>query len=154
MKIYTLKITQKLPVSIAEAWSFFSDPSNLEKITPTDMGFEVLEDYQGEAMYAGQVINYIVRPLFGISMRWTTEITHVQEPNYFVDEQRFGPYAFWHHKHMFKEIPGGVEMTDFLHYGIPYGCLGRIANAILVKNKLKEIFDYRRTILEERFGKF
>ena len=153
MKVYSFRTVQYLPISLDEAWDFFSSPANLEKITPAKMQFEILGDYQGEKMYAGQIINYFVRPILNIPMRWTTEITHVKNGEYFIDEQRFGPYALWHHKHFFKEIPGGVEMTDFLHYAIPYGIFGRIANSVMVAGQLKEIFGYRFKVLEERFGK-
>ncbi len=104
-------------------------------------------------MYAGQVISYTVRPLAGIPMTWVTEITHVNTPNYFVDEQRFGPYAFWHHQHFLKEVPGGVEMRDIVHYALPLGLLGRLANSLLVKNKLQKIFDFRHKKLESLFGR-
>lgn len=153
MKIYSFKTVQQLPISMAEAWDFFSSPANLKEITPKEMQFQVLNDYQGERMYQGQVINYFVRPLLSIPLRWTTEITHVKDMEYFIDEQRFGPFAFWHHKHFFKEIPGGVEMSDFLHYAVPFGVIGRIANSLMVASQLKEIFEYRFKVLESRFGK-
>lgn len=116
------------------------------------MGFEITSGFRGEKMYAGQVISYIVKPVAGIPMRWITEITHVNEPNYFVDEQRSGPYAFWHHKHFLKEIPGGVEMRDLIHYTLPLGPLGWIANNLFVKKQLQDIFLYRKMVLEELFG--
>jgi len=104
-------------------------------------------------MYPGQIIEYDVTPLMGINMHWVTEITHVVHHQYFVDEQRFGPYAFWHHKHFLKEIPGGVEMSDLLHYKVPFGILGTAVNSLFIKNKIKEIFDYRYNKLEELFNK-
>lgn len=153
MKVFELEKTQKLPISIAEAWDFLSSPSNLSKITPSYMGFEITSGFKGEKMYSGQVISYIVKPVAGIPMRWTTEITHVHEPHYFVDEQRFGPYVFWHHKHFLKEIPGGVEMRDLIHYALPLGPLGWMANSLFVKKQLDDIFLYRKMVLEEMFGK-
>lgn len=153
MKVYHFESTQILPISLAEAWSFFSSPSNLKKITPEELDFRILQDFKNEKMYAGQLINYIVRPVFGIPMRWTTEITHVVDRSYFVDEQRFGPYTLWHHKHFFKEIDGGVEMIDSVHYALPLGVLGRIAHWLFVKKKLTAIFEYRRKVLEVEFGK-
>lgn len=105
-------------------------------------------------MFPGQIIQYTVTPLFGIKMKWVTEITHVVDHQYFVDEQRFGPYALWHHKHFFREIPGGVEMEDIVDYRLPMGLLGRLAHPILVQSKLREIFDYRRAKLVELFGEF
>ena len=151
--MYTLKRTQRIPISIEEAWNFFQNPGNLSKITPSEMGFETLSDVP-EKMYPGLFIHYKVSPLFGIKMNWTTEITYVQEPNYFVDEQRVGPYAIWHHEHHFKEIEGGVEMLDRVNYKIPLGILGKIAHPLVVKGKLEEIFEFRIKRVEEIFGKW
>jgi ligand-binding SRPBCC domain-containing protein len=117
------------------------------------MGFKITSDLGDGKMYSGQIISYIVTPVLNIPMEWVTEISHVSEPHYFVDEQRFGPYAFWHLKHFFKEIEGGVEMTDTVHYKVPLGPIGDVVNALFVKNKLKEIFDYRYQKLESLFGK-
>lgn len=153
MKIYTLHTTQKLPISINEAWDFISDPKNLETITPDSMGFKTISG-DDKKMFPGQIIQYIVKPLFGIPMKWVTEITHVADKSYFVDEQRFGPYALWHHKHFLKEIPGGVEMEDIVDYALPLGFLGQLVQPFLVKPKIKEIFDYRRDKLIELFGEF
>jgi len=136
-----------------DAWEFFSSPANLQKMTPPDMEFKITSGYKGEKMYSGQIITYIVKPLAGIPLTWVTEITHVQEPHYFVDEQRFGPYALWHHKHFFNEIPGGIEMRDQVHYALPMGILGRIANSLFVEKQLKHIFDFRFKKMEELFGK-
>ena len=151
MKIYTLHATQRLPITMSEAWEFLSDPKNLKVITPDYMGFHILSGAD-RPMYAGQIIQYIVTPVMGIKTKWVTEITHVKDMTYFVDEQRFGPYALWHHKHFIKEIEGGVEMEDIIDYKLPLGWLGQLAHPILVKPKLKEIFDYRRTKLNELFG--
>ena len=153
MKIFELEKTQQLPISIVQAWEFLSSPSNLAKITPPYMGFEITSGFKGEKMYSGQVISYFVKPVAGIPLRWVTEITHVNEPNYFVDEQRFGPYTFWHHKHFLKAIPGGVEMRDLIHYALPLGPLGSLANNLFVKKQLNDIFTYRKFVLEEMFGK-
>ncbi|KQS53433.1 MULTISPECIES: SRPBCC family protein [Flavobacterium] len=153
MKLYTLHTKQQLPVSIETAWEFISNPKNLEIITPKSMQFKTLSGDEKE-MFAGQIIHYKITPLFGISMQWVTEITHVQEQKFFVDEQRFGPYAFWHHKHFLKAIPGGVEMEDIVHYKLPMGLLGQLAHPFMVKPKLDEIFAYRRKKLIEIFGEF
>lgn len=153
MKIYTLHSKQNLPITIDEAWEFLSDPKNLKVITPEYMGFKTLSG-DDRAMFAGQIIQYIVTPVMGIPMKWVTEITHVKDNSYFVDEQRFGPYALWHHKHFLKEIPGGVEMEDIVDYKIPMGLLGQLVHPILVAPKLKEIFDFRRKKLIELFGEF
>ena len=153
MKIYRLKTTQKLPISVSEAWDFLSDPKNLKTITPDYMGFKILTEVEPK-MYPGQIIQYIVTPLLGIPAKWVTEITHVQEGKYFVDEQRFGPYALWHHKHFIQPIAVGVEMIDIVDYKIPFGWLGQLMHPILVGPKLKEIFTYREQALESIFGKY
>ncbi len=151
MKIYTLHKKQNLPISIEKAWNFLSDPNNLKTITPDYMGFNIISGAD-RPMYAGQIIQYIVTPVFGIKTKWVTEITHSVDQKYFVDEQRFGPYALWHHKHFIHEIEGGVEMEDIIDYKLPLGLLGQLAHPILVKPKLKEIFEYRQQKLEKLFG--
>jgi ligand-binding SRPBCC domain-containing protein len=138
---------------MATLWDFMSSPQNLAKITPPYMGFHILTKLGDEKMHAGQIIEYYVTPLAGIKMHWVTEITHVKDKEYFVDEQRFGPYAFWHHKHLLKEVPGGVEMIDTLHYKVPFGILGKLVNALFIKNKVNEIFNFRYNKLEELFNK-
>lgn len=153
-KVYSLKTVQQLPVSIDEAWDFFSRPSNLKNITPPELGFVITSKHHGERMYAGQIISYKVKPLLGIPLFWMTEITHVEPGKYFVDEQRYGPYTMWHHQHHFKAIPGGVEMTDIVHYKLPLGVLGDMANTFLVKHELKKIFDFRFQKAEALFGPF
>lgn len=152
--MHEIRSKQKLPITLQQGWEFLSSPYNLKKITPPYMGFDILSGFDGEKMYPGMIINYIVRPLFGLPMNWTTEITHVVEPHYFVDEQRFGPYAFWHHKHFLKEIDGGVEMEDIVHYKVPFGPVGKIVNALVVRKKVEEIFRYREKVLKEMFGEF
>jgi ligand-binding SRPBCC domain-containing protein len=153
MKIYTYHVKQNLPITIEEAWEFLSNPKNLKVITPDYMGFITLSG-DDRPMFAGQIIQYIVTPILGIPTKWVTEITHVIDKKYFVDEQRFGPYSLWHHKHFIKEIPGGVEMEDIIDYKIPLGFLGQMVHPILVKPKLNEIFEYRRKKLIELFGEF
>ncbi len=153
MKIYQKSSIQKLPISVEEAWDFLSDPKNLKTITPDYMGFEIVSGAD-RSMYPGQIIQYIVTPVLGIKTKWVTEITHVKEGEYFVDEQRFGPYALWHHKHFIKPIEGGIEMEDIIDYKIPFGILGQCVHPFLVKPKLKEIFEYREQKLIELFGEF
>lgn len=153
MKLYSIHTVQKLPISLDEAWEFISNPKNLEVITPKSMGFKTLSGDEKE-MFAGQIIHYKITPLFRISLQWVTEITHVQDKKFFVDEQRFGPYSFWHHKHFLKEISGGVEMEDIVHYKVPMGILGQMAHPFLVKPKLDEIFAFRQKKLIELFGEF
>ena len=153
MKIYRLESKQNLPISKKEAWEFLSNPKNLKTITPEYMSFDILSGAD-RPMFAGQIIQYIVTPLLGIKNKWVTEITHVVDGEYFVDEQRFGPYALWHHKHFIKEIPGGVEMEDIIDYKVPMGILGQLVHPFIVKPKLDEIFEFRRKKLIERFGEF
>lgn len=141
-----------MPIDLATAWEFFSSPQNLQKITPAEMGFIITSDNETSKTYAGQIITYKISPVLGIPLDWMTEITHVQEPNYFVDEQRFGPYTMWHHEHHFKAIPGGVEMTDIVYYKLPLGFLGEIAHQLFVKQQLAGIFSYRSRKLIELFG--
>jgi ligand-binding SRPBCC domain-containing protein len=154
MATYSLKTVQNIPVDLDTAWSFFSNPANLQAITPQNMGFQILSHHHGTKMYAGQIIEYNVRPLFGIPIYWMTEITHVEDRKHFIDEQRFGPYQLWHHQHHFKEINGGVEMTDIVHYRNPLGILGNLANSLFVQKQLQQIFEYRIQKVEELFGKW
>ena len=153
MKIYRLHTTQNLPISINEAWNFLSDPVNLKTITPDYMGFEILSGAE-KKMFPGQIIQYLVTPILGIPTKWVTEITHVKKGEYFVDEQRFGPYSLWHHKHFLKPIKNGVEMEDIIDYKIPFGLFGQMIHPILVKPKLNEIFKYRKIKLVELFGEY
>jgi len=154
MKFYTIKSTQKLPISLEEAWDFFSTPNNLQKITPASMNFKITSDQKdGERMYQGQIITYVLTPLFGIPIKWMTEITHVVHHDYFVDEQRFGPYKLWHHRHSFKRIDSGVEMTDEVNYVLPFGVLGTMAHYLFLRKKIESIFVHRTKILEDLFKK-
>jgi len=152
-KVYAFKTVQKIPISLDRAWEFFSNPANLETITPDNMEFKTISKYHGTTMYAGQVIEYKLSPFLGIPLYWMTEITHVDDQKYFVDEQRYGPYSMWHHQHHFKVIDSGVEMTDIVHYKLPLWFLGDIANSLFVKKQLQQIFDYRFKKVEELFGK-
>jgi ligand-binding SRPBCC domain-containing protein len=153
MKVYALERKIVIKSTMAEVWDFFSSPYNLNEITPPDMSFEILTDIKGKKMFPGMIINYKVRPLLNIPLRWTTEITHCADNSYFVDEQRFGPYTFWHHLHKFEQKENGVEMTDLVHYALPMGPLGTIANALYVQKRLEGIFDYRNEIIEKKFNK-
>jgi ligand-binding SRPBCC domain-containing protein len=148
--MYQLKRQQLVKTDMATCWDFFSSPGNLQKITPKYMGFDVLTEVP-EKMYEGLMIEYRVRPLLGIPMNWITEITHVKEHHFFVDEQRKGPYRIWHHEHHFETVDNGVLMSDIVSYELPYGILGKIAHPILVQRKLNEIFDFRFEIVEEIF---
>lgn len=151
--MHTIKAVQKIPATLEKTWDLFSNPANLQKITPESMKFKVLTELP-DKIFSGQIIDYKVSPLFGIPLSWRTEITDVKHGEFFVDEQRIGPYARWHHEHHFKAIEGGVEMTDIVEYKNPLGYLGKLANGILVKRKLRKIFEYRFRKVEEMFGKW
>lgn len=151
MKLYQLHSRQVFPISMDEAWEFLSDPKNLQVITPSQMGFHILSGAE-KKMHAGQVIQYLVKPFPFMTTRWVTEITHVKEGSYFVDEQRFGPYALWHHKHFLKPAGQGVEMEDVIDYKLPFGFVGALFHPILVKKQLLEIFRYRERKLSKLFG--
>ena len=154
MAFYQLLKTQKLPAGITEIWNFISAPANLKEITPDHMGFMVTGDTGEEKMYPGMIITYKISPFLGIKLNWMTEITHVKDFEYFVDEQRIGPYSMWHHQHKIEPIEGGVLMTDIVTYQPPMGILGALAHSLLIRNQLQDIFDYRTVALEKRFGKF
>jgi ligand-binding SRPBCC domain-containing protein len=154
MAVHSLKAVQKIPGHLPAIWSFFSNPSNLATITPAYLRFKTISKHHGDAIYAGQIIEYTVRPLLGIPLYWMTEITHVMDNKYFIDEQRYGPYSLWHHQHHFNIIEGGVEMTDIVHYKIPFWLLGDAANALFIRKQLKDIFSYRYLKTVEVFGEW
>ncbi len=150
MIIYRYEQKQLIKTNINTAWSFFSNPNNLSKITPASMKFNVLSELP-EKMFAGMIINYTVNPFSFLKVRWTTEIVQSEENKFFIDEQRFGPYKFWFHQHFFKEVSNGIEMTDVVYYAIPFGFIGRLFGAKIVKRKLNQIFEYRKIKVEEIF---
>jgi len=149
--IFTLVVRQFVKTSITEAWDFFSSPGNLSKITPQHMGFSITSGEPAK-MYPGQIISYKVSPFPGFTTNWVTEITQVQEKQFFVDEQRFGPYRMWHHEHHFEVLDDGVLMTDRVSYKLPLGFLGRIAHWVFVRRQLLQIFDYRIAAMEKKFN--
>ena len=153
MKISKLKYSQKLPINLNEAWDFLSSPNNLELITPKSMDFNII-DWDKKKAYPGQIIQYTVKPLLGIKINWVTEITQVRDKEFFIDEQRFGPYTFWHHKHFIKEIEGGVIMEDVIHYKPPFGFIGVLLNFLFINSKLNSVFKYRELELIKTFGNF
>ncbi|RFS20678.1 hypothetical protein DVR12_19150 [Chitinophaga silvatica] len=154
MAFYQFIQEQQLPVSMEAIWDYISSPDNLKEITPEYMDFKVTSLAPSDKMYPGLIITYIIKPLLNIPLKWMTEITQVKDMEYFVDEQKIGPYRLWHHQHRFKEIEGGVLMTDIVTYAPPFGFLGAIANKLFLKKQLKELFEYRTKALEKRFGKF
>lgn len=156
MGFYQLTSAQKIPASLDEVWKFISAPDNLKRITPAYMGFQITSKQSTERMYEGMIISYKVSPIpfLPINLTWVTEITHVKDKVYFVDEQRIGPYSLWHHQHQLTEIDGGVLMEDIVSYEPPFSILGDIANFIFIKHQLKGIFDFRFKAVEEIFGKW
>ncbi len=149
--IYTLEASQELNISLAEAWDYFSSPENLSKITPPKMGFHITSKVDRKA-YQGQIITYKVSPIPFIKTNWVTEITAVKEQEFFIDEQRFGPYSMWHHEHFFEELANGKTlMKDKISYKIPFGFLGSIAQSLFIKNQLQSIFEYREEVLDTIF---
>jgi ligand-binding SRPBCC domain-containing protein len=153
MAVYQLYEKMELPVSLEEVWDFISSPENLKEITPDYMGFIISTPKLPKKIYPGLMISYKVSPLLGIKMNWLTEITQVQEPYYFVDEQRAGPYALWHHEHRLSPTRQGVLMTDLVTYRPPGGPLGDLAQRMFIRKQLDGIFRYREEALETRFGK-
>ena len=151
MKLYTLHKTQKLPITVDEAWAFLCNPANLSKLTPPKMNMNIISK-EDRPIYAGQILQYSVTPLPGFKTKWVSEITQFKDCNYFVDVQLYGPYSFWHHKHFIRAIEGGVEMEDLIHYKVPLGWLGQLVQPIIVKPKLEAVFNFRKTQLEAIFG--
>ena len=150
MYLQRLERVQFLPLSIEEAWNFFSSPENLDVITPEDLSFEIKSDLP-EKMYAGMIIEYRLK-LFGfVPQNWVTEITQVEEHRFFIDEQKFGPYSFWHHQHWFESVEGGTEMRDILHYRLPFGVLGKMVHTLFIKQQVENIFSHRKKVLNQLF---
>lgn len=150
MKVHVLEKTSVIPIGIGEAWEFFSSPANLDRLTPPEMAFRILH-IPSEKMYEGEIIVYKIRVAPGIWMRWTTEIKAVEEGRSFVDEQRSGPYRFWHHRHTFEEVEGGTKVTDLVHYSLGMWWAGDVAHALFVRKKLERIFGYREKVMGEIF---
>lgn len=152
MSVFKLKRTQHVNASIEDVWAFFTNPNNLSKITPDNMGFKITSEPHSGSIYPGQIITYKVYPVLNIPMFWMTEITHVIEHKLFVDEQREGPYKIWHHEHHFETVENGVLMTDIIHYQPPFGFIGNIANALFIKRQLNAIFDFRTNTINQVFN--
>lgn len=152
--MYTICYSQRVPLSLEECWRFFSSPRNLKMITPEHLRFSILNDPGPGTIYAGQIIHYRIKPIWNIPIEWVTEITHVQKPDYFIDEQRSGPYKLWHHEHRFEAIENGVLMHDTVYYQLHFGFAGRALHALWVKSAVEAIFTYRKDKLETLFGSY
>ncbi len=152
MRIHRVSATQLLPVDLDTAWSFFSDPRNLQLMTPPWLNLVPTSELP-DAMHPGLIVTYTVKPALGIPITWVTEITQVVDRQLFVDEQRFGPYRFWHHQHHFREVSGATEARDIVHYALPFGLAGDLAGATMVRKRVAGIFAYREEALIRRFGR-
>lgn len=142
-----------IPRPLEETWEFFSRPENLKKLTPKDVKFEFLTPLEGVTMYPGIAIQYRVTPFPFFTTDWITEITQIKHHEYFIDDQRVGPFALWHHQHHFRAIDDQhTEMTDILHYQAPLGPLGTIADWLFVHRQVKEIFRFREIAVRDYFG--
>ena len=152
MSHFQFRREQFIQTDIESIWDFASSPKNLKEITPDYMSFDITAKGLPEKMYPGMIISYKVSPLFNIKMNWVTEITHVKDYHFFVDEQRLGPYKMWHHQHFFEKKDNGVMMIDIVTYIPPFGFLGDIANSLFIKKQLNNIFDYRFKIMDQKFN--
>ncbi|MDP2413650.1 SRPBCC family protein [Daejeonella sp.] len=150
--IYYFKTEHLLPVSIDEAWDFFSSAKNLARITPPEMDFKILSNLDEKEIYEGMIIDYIVKPAFGIPLKWQTEIINVNKPHSFADKQLKGPYKIWEHTHTFIQQGNGILMQDEIKYQIPFGIIGQIAHSLFVREKVKDIFRFREKALDKIFG--
>jgi len=153
MKTYQFKQTQIVNADIATVWSFFASPRNLNKITPPDMNFEIVDIGGTGEIQKGQIIKYNVSPLPFLRLSWTTRIEDVDPKRSFADDQIKGPFAKWYHRHTFKPTVNGVEMMDEVTYSIPFGPIGVLANYLVVQHRVREIFNYRRRQIEIIFPK-
>lgn len=150
MSLHRFETSQTLPIDPGEAWDFFADPRNLALITPPELAFEVVSPLP-ERMHPGLIVRHRLRPFGGVRVDWITGISHLVEGELFVDEQR--PYRFWRHRRHFRPAAGGVEIGDIVHYAAPFGPPGDLLNALLVEDRVRAIFDYRRRVPEQRFGR-
>ena len=153
MSVYQFYKEQRIHTTVDEIWDFVSSPRNLKEITPDYMGFEITTAHMSDIMYPGMIISYKVSPVLGIKLPWVTEITHVSNKEFFVDEQRKGPYKMWHHEHRIIQTDDGLIMTDLITYEPPFGFLGALANKLFIKKQLNDIFDYRKKIIDDKFNK-
>ena len=151
MKIYYFKASQFLSTDINTAWNFFSSAKNLATITPPELGFKILTDLDEKDIYEGMLIDYTVKPLFGIPLHWKTEIQKIEKPFMFMDKQLKGPYKIWEHTHHFTQKEGGVFMEDEVKYQLPFGIIGQLTHSMIVRKKIERIFEYRKMILDKIF---
>ena len=146
---FQLRCQMLVKLPIEEVFEVFQNPYNLIKITPPSMGFEVTNE-EPVQMRKGELIHYRFR-MMGLPLTWTTLISDYAPPFRFIDEQLKGPYTRWHHLHTFKEIAGGVEVSDIVDYKLPLGMLGLLGQPI-VKPQLLQIFRFRQQALSKMWG--
>ena len=152
MATYHFKTEQFIPIGIDEAWDFFSSAKNLALITPPEMDFKILTELDDREIFEGMIIDYTVRPLFGIPLKWQTEIIKVKKPWSFTDRQVKGPYKVWEHTHIYIRQNNGIIMQDEVKYELPLGLVGKIANALVVRKKIEDIFTFRKNVLTKMYG--
>lgn len=145
------KFKQSVKAGMDEVWEFFSDPANLELLTPADMHMRLAFPSEGKRVYAGMILHYLLRPAPLFRARWIAEITHVSEKEYFIDRQLAGPFRYWHHQHHFRETGSGVELTDIINYKAPFGIVGRLADLLFIKRKLRAMFRHRQSVIKKIF---
>ena len=151
MTVHRKEFEQLIPGTIQDVWEFFSNPGNLNKITPEDMSFKIESDVSDGKTFAGRLIVYTVSPFKWMSTRWVTEITACEDQKYFIDEQRFGPFKLWHHRHSFEEVENGVLMKDELHYVLPFGIFGKLFGGFVHK-RVNGIFTHREKVIDGHFS--
>jgi ligand-binding SRPBCC domain-containing protein len=151
MGFYQLERKQLFDQPLEVIWDFIAEPRNLKTITPPYMGFDIISKNLPDKMYQGMIIVYKVSPLLNIKTTWVTEITHVSDKQFFVDEQRVGPYRLWHHQHILEEVDGRTLMTDIVSYQPPYGIIGDVTNKLIIRKKLDDIFNFRYQKLAQLF---
>ncbi len=150
MYCYTLSTKQRVARPLDTVFAFYAEPRNLARLTPPSLGFRLVDPSE-PVMARGLRLTYRIRPL-GIPMTWVSEITEYDPPHWFADEQRRGPYAYWHHEHTFRAVDGGTEVADEVTYGLPFGPVGRLVHALVVRRQLAAIFSFRETAVRETFG--
>ena len=148
--MYLLKTSQTVSTDLENVYKFFTEPENLATITPGWLGFHILTP-SPVAMRVGAIIDYEIK-LGPLPTRWRSIITAYDQGRLFVDEQLNGPYSFWHHTHRFEVTEQGTTIHDEVRYIPPFGILGRIANALAIKNQLRGIFAHRHRVIAEKFG--
>lgn len=147
---YTLRRSTFVPADLDHVFGIFKDPHNLESFTPPWLSFGILST-SDEVVREGTRIRYRLS-LAGLPISWESRITEYEELSHFADEQLRGPYRRWYHRHTFRAVSGGVEMTDDVEYALPFGPLGRLVHWLIVRHQLRAIFDYRTKVMTEMFG--